>query len=217
MANQILASVLRKLSDIYRFKSSGKNSPNELEVDLPIQVVQDVSRMSAIGASIGPNDGFWISGIEITHVAVGVITFDASMRYAAGTIQGYPPIPSYDARTQWAWIYGSWCNTTDDPDLLFVSQSVIFSPASLGIIGTAFTAIPRLELYYGTTGFEGVIYNARYGEMWPVPLLLGLGSDSTDDAYIRCLSRSQNLGTIVNTFGNLIWVGPKGMPPPQMS
>ena len=92
MATSILSRVLQSLQSIYSFPNAQKSAPGDIELDLPIQPVHDVSKLSHIGSALGPLAGWWIGSTIHTHAAVGTITstpspYDGS---GAGTSSSYP-------------------------------------------------------------------------------------------------------------------------------
>jgi hypothetical protein len=148
-------------------------------------------------------------------VATGTITFDASMRYPAAVVHGYPPIPSFDPAVQQCWVYDGWVFTTDSGDFSHAAMGLIDTIQALGPIGIApATTAPRL-IYRATTTQSGMGINVGNYLPNPVPLLVAPFSNTVDDAWIRCISVADNLGTVINGFYNHIWLGPWGTRPPQ--
>lgn len=216
MATGILASVLRSLSNVYRFTSGGVSAPSEFELDLPIQGVHDLSTMAGLGAAIGPSDGFWVQETEFTHVAVGTIIFNASMRFPATVYNGYPPIPSYNPETQQCWIYQSWGYCTDDSDFNYMLISILHAESSIGPVGTTAVGILPHLIFRSTTVVRNLCLPTHdMLEGRPTPILLAPQDTSATDAFLECVSVADTLGTTVNTCCNLIWVGPKGVRPPM--
>lgn len=217
MGIPILASVLRSLSNVYRFKSAGADAPVDFETSLPIQPVHDLAPMASLGSALGPIDGWWIAATVITHVAPGTINFDASMRFPAASWNGYPPAPSYDPAHQMAWVHRMWGHTTDDSDLQSIQVSILFPLTAIGPVGTSNPPTePMLGFRsLGSIGGGILLATADLTITNPTPLLVGPAGDTVSDAFIRTRSVADNLGTLVNTMYTMIWVGPKGVFPPM--
>lgn len=67
MATAFTGRVLGILDRIFHF-GGGSSLPSKVELDLPIQVVHDVSRQSELGAGIGKDDGYFIHQSNVLHV-----------------------------------------------------------------------------------------------------------------------------------------------------
>jgi hypothetical protein len=217
MGIPILGGILRRLESLYTFRSGGASAPSEFEVDLPIQPVHDVGPMAGLGASIGPNGGFWLSAVQITHTVTGEINFNHSLRYDF-TASTFPPIPSYDSENQWAWVYNVWVGCSDNSDLQYARMAILQSDFSLGSHGGVVPTVGHQVIFDGDTMLFDTVENEMQGRpMFPIPMLLGPNADSTTDAFLVVSSRADNAGTLINTFTNLFWVGPKGIHPPMVS
>jgi len=175
--------------------------------------------MAGLGAGPGVNGGFWYAATEIVHVAVGVITFDGTVRFPAASFSGYPPIPSYDPGTQWAWLYNLHVTTDDAADMAYCRFLIVYPDRVIGaMMSTATGMEPRL-LFNGTAVISQNITNTLPNN-WvdaPIPLLLPHQADTVIDTFLRCISSSGGAGTVENNFYNLFWVGPKGTMPPKVS
>jgi hypothetical protein len=68
-----------------------------------------------------------------------------------------------------------------------------------------------------TVLFDIVENELENSPAFPLPVLLSPYADSVTDCFLVCVSKADNAGTLVNTFQNLFWVGPKGIHPPMVS
>lgn len=220
MPNRILGSVLKGLETIFQFRGAQKAAPQEMELDLPIQVVADVSRIAGLGAGIGFFQGFTVFGDVHSHVAVGDIVTTGFPRFPSTAQNGY--VDKWDPRNYWGWIYDTWVGDNDDADVDSAFVALVQGQGSIGAINAGSPANVRFPLFAGPSLAVGVVEdnvipndNLQRGPSYPMPLLIRPTELSTNDPFLYFRSSSKNAGTVTITMNTLFWVGPRGALPPK--
>lgn len=209
-----LSRALAALSGIYKFPGT-RSAPHAIELDVPVQLVHDVSREAELAA------GFWAqASVILTTAGAGADTFASTLRDDfLGTTENQQLLRELGLTTGEVdvWLYG-W------HALLAAADSGDFSRLRLGIrvgtlIGTgvvqqlvtyvaAQTAMVTggaLPLVTSTTGAE----LSTYGEQ-RLPILM---QDRPDTAFLAQGNDDAGGDMTVTGFFRC-WVGPKGSPPP---
>jgi len=213
----ILSRVLAGLERTYKFKSSQKGAPNDMELDLPIQLVHDLSAEAAMGAGVGPaNNGFWIANYGVLHVATGTITTTPDPFNPVTGANGFPsPI---DARDLSIWMYDVWGYTSDGTDLSSITLQHYQASTAVGpsnAVGGP--QVPQI-IFRGTSESRNSILmlsttSGVIAPRYPFRMLRGEGA-ATLDSYFKIISAAVGAGTVTNVLQLMLWLGPKGIAPP---
>jgi len=222
--SRYLSTVLVGLERIYRFRTAQRGAPEEVELDLPIQTVTDVSRLAERGTGIGygfANAGFWCFTGSTIHVATGnlLVTFVPSN--PTFSVNGFPQ-GGYDPVDFMAWVYGMWMDVNDSVDYKASNMFVQHAPTSVG--PTAATQVIARQLVVtgdsvaaATTGAFTTVElagDAQNVVSMPFPILQ---RSRASNASIGMNSQSDSSGTVTINHSGLLWIGQQGATPPGMS
>lgn len=214
MGAPILGQVLKALERIYTFRTAQKGSPEEFELDLPIQPVQDLGEIAKLGAAIGPNGGWWYASTFNVHVVNGSLTSTLDV-FAPGAVEnGFPD--GFDLSKFQAWVYDSWADVTTEANFNAASAKVTpglsgFGPTAAGGVGQATKTLWfNVGVYVGgVTGGTTKIFSAP---SQPMPLLDAPGA--ANRSLLVGTSTADVAGILTVRFNWLIWIGPLGVNPP---
>lgn len=215
MPDRILGPVLRTFEKLYRFPSAQKGSPSEVEMDLPIQVVHDASRLPVFSSAIAPiNDGFWIQTGRHAHVAVGGLIstlsiFDNSLPVA----NGFPA--TLDKKETAAWYWDSWLMCSDGGDFNYGIDALQHGSATVGRYVSGASLQRRILHYWDdVVNTMGVQDSNERPDRPPYPIRLLTNPNSTVSAFWWIQTAADNAGTNNIDFNALWWLGPIGVGPP---
>jgi len=217
---QYLSTVLRSLERVYRFRSSQRTAPDELELDVPIQVVHDVSRMAQYGTGVGPkNFGFWIAAFQNVHTVTGNLTGTMQLDNPTNSLNGYPD--TFSADDFQAWIMRAWMDSTDTGDMAGAQVIMGHSASSIGPTGVAGVIANDIVVMgdgsapaANADGSGRTIIQNSEPSNWfhrPVPLLQ---KEDGSAALMKFTSTADGAGTVTVDFNVLFWLGRKGATPP---
>lgn len=224
MATKILSRILRNLAYIYRFPSEQKGAPGELELDLPIQTVQDLSELSAVGAARGFSDGWFVGKTQHGHVATGTIESTFFPRWATvrfGIYGSGSPVFSADEYNMW--LYDWWLDHDDATD--FNNATMALRHAALAVgpaepLGQTSTVYDRVIGRYQQTTAVGQVVNAGLEDadtfvqvIRPLPMPTQQGHAASLDPLLYNRSVADTTGTITFFFFYLFSIVPKGIRP----
>lgn len=214
MPDTYLSRILKGLERMYQFPSAQKGAPSDVELDLPIQVVQDVDGLATMGAGVGRQNGFWLWNVGITHVATGSIIATPNPFLPAVAGNGFPAI--IDARDDSIWLYDIWGNSDDIGDVNSVMVSHAHGSIAVGPSNGVGGPQVWQPMFYATASNDSAftpLSTARYFPTWPIRILRNEGGGAAD-SFMRFRSIADNAGTVTNTMQMMIWLGPKGVSPP---
>lgn len=223
MASRILSRILRNLSNVYQFPSEQKSAPDELEMDLPIQSVQDLNELAVIGSARGFSDGWFLGKSVIIHVATGELESNLFPRSAPVRYGVYGAgIPIWPAHEYGLWLYDAW-GTSDESvggDFSSFTSGLRYGAYTVGPagpMGITSTTFDRL-LIYGTAvraigqsvyGVENSLNEPAY----PFPMPYQDTGTLTDDPLLYMRSKADGTGTVEMTWFWLLSNMPKGVRP----
>ena len=221
MPVRYLSTVLRGLDGIYQFVSSQRGAPEEVELDLPIQVVSDVSRMAEYGTGLGLVNGWTIAALIQTHTVTGQLLSFIDPATPTNALFGWPA--SYDRETFMPWVYNSWMTSDDNADFSAASAYIRYQIEMVGPAGTLST-IQNLVL----SNYDGTVLvpttTERFGTnldspsfespMRPIPMPGRSGGISTVQPNLIYASISDSGGTISFDWNTLLWIGSRFANPP---
>jgi len=213
---RIFSGVIRALSNIYQYPDSQKAAPGEIELDLPIQVVHDVSRIATPGAALGERSGFWVGGATHAHVATGNLTSTPSPYDNTGTTASstYPTAP--DPLEWGAWIYSAWIETNDQVDWNYGTLGINQGIDNLGPAGAGVPIAIQNIVYWNARVNDYPIENSATAGRFarPIPLLTRIPVSGTGRPFLRFLTNADTAGTVTNDMNYLFWMGKRGTLPP---
>jgi len=130
MPTRYLSTVLRGLEGIYSFVSSQRGAPEEVELDLPLQLVSDVSRMAEYGTGLGLLNGWTNAAVNQVHTVTGDILTTINLAAPANALFGWPP--TYDRDKFMPWLYGGWGSATEFADFVRAAILIRYQPELIG-------------------------------------------------------------------------------------
>lgn len=216
-----LSTVLKNLEKVYRFTSSQLTAPEEIELEVPIQLVHDVSRDSKYGSGVGQNEGYWLLHAANTHTITGTLTFSIDPTNPSQRLNGFP---AYDPDKFQLWIIRAWIDVTETVDNKEAGIFLTHSATSIGPAGAAAVQVARdnivsaLNTLVTSSGGLPMRSDANNGvlqsQFHPIPLL------QTGDiaaATIGFTSTADGGGTVGYDFNVMIWLGRRGATPPGLA
>lgn len=204
MATKFLARPLQVLDRLYRFLEG--QSPQLVELDLPVQVVHDVSRQAELGA---PVMGFFIAGQDCVHVGAGVVEEIFNPYDEVSYL--FPNVTDL-----WVWLVSSFgSSTTSAIDAgSGVTMTIGYVPYGEAIVRRD-VLVDVWTTAYGihdqnvapATHAYGLVRNSNVlTTKLPLPIFPG--------STVRC--RSVATGALTTRIQGLFWAGPMGVLPPGM-
>lgn len=223
MATTILSRILRNLKNVYKFPSDQKSAPGDVELDLPIQCVHDMSSISEIGAARGFSDGWFIAKTIIIHTATGELESNIFPRSATVRFGVYgAETPIFKASESTLWLFDAWGASDESVggDFSSFTSGIRYGAYSVGPaepLGVTSAVFDRM-LIYGTSvraigssqyGVENSLNEAPY----PLPLPYQETGTLTDDPLLYVRSKADGTGTVEMTWFWLLSNMPKGVRP----
>jgi len=201
VATRFLAKPLSVLDRLYRFVEG--QSPTQVELSLPVQMVHDVSRQAELGAAAM---GFFISGQDNVHAGVG--TIEASWDPYQEVAYLFPNVTDL-----WVWLIAPWATIGANPSRL--TSAVL----SVGYVPYGEMIVRRDRLLWVVTGSgswpiydqnvsPATLPNGCLGGSVPMffPVVITPGST------MRLVSVATDAVTV--RMEGLFWAGPVGVMPP---
>lgn len=219
MPDQILGRVLRSLERVYSFRTAQKGAPDSFELDLPIQPVQDLSEMAALGSAVGPADGWWIIATLHTHVAVGSIESTPNFRSPTNSRNQYPPAPAYDPSEQMVWVYNSWMRvSTNGADFAYGTVEAVYQAQTLGPQQGTGAVVTGPVLFYADgplpSGGVAILPDLTAEQRFPLPGIMSANLAGSLDFELLVRTTADNGGSESIYTNTLFWLGNRGVRPP---
>lgn len=209
-------SALRVLERLYGFVAG--QPLGEVELDLPIQLVHNVSREIEVSSGYGitPSGGYWLIGPTHTHAAADSqrsVTNPYTVVRANAAINATLPPSNLDIDI---WYMG-WSGMFETGGLITAANSGIWFPPIPGQTAAFPMLVWAAAGAYAMTDLAGT-GNAQVnsaaaagyrpnGPLLPTPLPVG--------SLLGHLSTSSAATTVV--IADLCWLGPKGCLPPGVA
>lgn len=218
MATKILGSLLRSLENVYRFQSAQKGSPEEFELDLPIQPVHDLAEMAGFGAAIGPYDGWWQMYENLVHAGAGTLIATQFPRQPTNALNSYPSTPAYVPEDYMPWCYRASAAVSTN-NLSYLMVGVEPALPTFGVSDAASPTNFQYPILYAedTAPLSGTpticIPDNKSMNQSPCPMPAQTAAGTGGDAFIRFTSKVT--AAMTSYFNVLFWLGPTGMRPPR--
>lgn len=221
---QYLSTVLRTLERLYRFRSSQLTAPEEIELGVPIQLVNDVSRMAMYGSGVGDNLGYYLAHLKTTHTVNGTLTLAITPNNPTQALNGWPS--TYNPDRFQLWILRAWADNNDPTDFVRAGAFLQHSASSIGPAGGSAVQQARDNIFLAR---ESVTVADSAGEptaagstrpvqqsLFSVPIPL-LQKDDGAAATIGITTTAGTGGTLSVDVNFLLWLGVKSATPPGLA
>lgn len=230
MGTPFRGSVLGVLERIYQFVG-GKGPKSELELDLPLQLVHDVSRQSELGAAYGPQAGYYLDENQHAHAAAVQQSdfYDPYLRLQNGSILF--PFNTQTSQNFDIWLIAlqTWTPYADRATVVDWSVALAFdaSTISTGVMPVSTYPVAFTIAYnesdaagandYETASFDGTRNYAAPlrpdPEGPPMPTFLHRPIFIPHGARLTFVSHMTATNEVIN-FIMMFWAGPRGITPP---